>query len=217
MTAVTSPRVVSVNVMHALIPDRSGDLDLTGIDKRPVVGPVPVRTSGVAGDRQYDTRFHGGVDKAVYAYSREDAAWWAAELDRELPPGSFGENLSTEGLDVTGALVGERWRIGGAVLQVREPRIPCRTFQGFWDVPALVKRFTSHAAPGAYLAVVEEGEITAGDPIEVVHRPAHDLTLGELFRALTTEPALLPRVVGCDDVPAPLRGKARRRLSKVSA
>jgi MOSC domain-containing protein YiiM len=210
-------RLLAVNVVHALIPDTSGNVELTAIDKRPVAGRVAVRTLGVDADVQTDTVHHGGPDQAVYAYASEDAAWWATELDRTIEPGRFGENLTTSEVDVTGAVVGERWRIGTAVLQVRSPRIPCTTFQAFWGVPRLVKRFTAHGAPGAYLAVLTEGDIGAGDAIEVVDRPAHSLTIGEFFRGWTTERHLLPKVAACPDVPAARREQARARLGRASA
>jgi MOSC domain-containing protein YiiM len=206
-------RLLAVSVVHAPIPDSSGQDEQTAIDKRPVTGRVAVHRLGVGGDRQCDTRHHGGPDKAVYAYAGEDAAWWAGELGREVPPGRFGENLTTAGVDVTGAVIGERWRVGTVELQVRSPRIPCRTFQAFWDVPQLVKRFTVHGAPGAYLAVVREGELGAGDDVEVVDRPGHGLTVGEVFRGWTTDRALLRRVAVCADVPATDRDVARRRLT----
>jgi MOSC domain-containing protein YiiM len=210
-------RLLAVSVVHALIPDISGNVEQTAIDKRPVAGRVVVRVLGVDGDSQSDTKNHGGPDQAVYAYASEDAAWWAAELDRTVEPGNLGENLTTSGVDVTGAVIGERWRIGTAEFRVRSPRIPCSTFQAFWDVPRLVKRFTERGVPGAYLAVLTEGEIGAGDAIEVVDRPAHGLTIGEFFRAWTTERDLLPRVADCPDVPAARREHARTTLAKVAA
>jgi MOSC domain-containing protein YiiM len=156
----------------------------TAIDKRPVPGRVAVGPLGVAGDQQVSTRHHGGPDKAVYAYADEDVAHWAAELGRVLPAGSFGENLRTSGLDVTNALVGERWRVGGdagVVVEVTQPRIPCATFQAWLGEPRWVKRFTAHGAPGAYLRVVEEGTVAAGDGVEVVHRPTHGVSIGRCF------------------------------------
>ena len=181
-------RIASVNVVHALFPDVRGDLDRTAIDKRPVEGRVPVSAPGdggvgLAGDQIYDTRHHGGRDQAVYAYAVEDLAWWAAELGRGLAPGQFGENLSTEGVDVTGAVVGERWQVGddGLVLEVTCPRIPCATFQGFLGEPHWVKRFTEHGACGAYLRVVVEGTVGAGDVVTVIHRPDHGVTIGDVF------------------------------------
>ncbi|MFF7236031.1 MOSC domain-containing protein [Streptomyces collinus] len=174
---------------------------VTGIDKQPVdrpvrvaaPGPKGVGASGVAGDAVCDTRHHGGDDQAVYAYAREDLDAWGRELGRPLPSGCFGENLTTEGLDVSGALIGERWRIGsGLVLEVTSGRIPCRTFQGHMGERGWVKRFTRKGVTGAYLRVIEPGEIRAGDPIEIVHRPDHTVTAALQFRAVTTERDLLP-------------------------
>ena len=130
----TLPLVVSVNVGPAR-PTEHSDVGFTGIDKRPSSGPVQVAVpgpggSGLAGDVLCDTRFHGGVTQAVYAFAREDLDEWASALGRVLDNGVFGENLTTSGLDVTGAIVGERWRIGSALLEVTAPRIPCRTFAG---------------------------------------------------------------------------------------
>lgn len=195
-------QVLSVNVVHALVPDTRGDLDQTAIDKRPVTGRVPVRVAGVgrsglAGDQIMDTRHHGGPDQAVYAYAREDLDWWAAELGRDLSNGSFGENLTIAGVDVTGAVIGERWRVGeeGLVVEVTSHRIPCATFQGWMDEPRWVKRFTEHGASGAYLRVVSEGTAGADDEIEIVHRPAHGVTVGEVFVPRRTDAARLRRML----------------------
>ena len=166
----------------------------SGIDKRPVAGRVAVGTLGLDGDVQVNRRHHGGEGQAVYAYAQEDADWWAAELDRDLPPGRFGENLRTTGLDLTGAVLGERWQVGTALLEVSACRIPCANFERFWGVPQLVRRFTAHGASGAYLRVLETGEIGAGDAVRVVHRPDHGVTTGLLFRATTTQKARLPEV-----------------------
>lgn len=180
----------------------------TGIDKRPVRGPVRVSApgakgvggSGLAGDEIGDKRHHGGDDQAVYAYAREDLDAWERTLGRSLPDGAFGENLTTSGVDVNGARIGERWRIGSdLLLEVTSGRIPCRTFQGHLDERGWVKRFTEESAPGAYLRVIEPGEIRAGDPIRVVHRPDHDVTVGLQFRAVTTERELLPELLAAGD------------------
>jgi MOSC domain-containing protein YiiM len=205
-------RLVSVNLGVVRTAQWASPVGATGIDKRPVPGRVRATAVGLAGDRVLDAAHHGGVDQAVYAYAREDAAWWAAELERELPPGRFGENLSTEGLDLTGAVIGERWAVGDALLEVSCPRIPCRTFVGFWEVPDLIKRFTAHGAPGAYLRVLTEGELGAGDTVEVVHRPAHGLTIGDTFAAVTLRPELLPRLAEVGELPAKYRDRARRRV-----
>ncbi|MFF7182214.1 MOSC domain-containing protein [Streptomyces sp. NPDC008121] len=204
-------KLLSVNVGRARAAGHTDSpTGMTGIDKRPVEGPVRVGApgplgvgaSGVAGDTVCDLRFHGGDDRAVYAFAREDLDRWEQELGRPLANGSFGENLTTLGVEVNGALVGERWRVGPeVVLEVTGGRIPCRTFAGFLgerghDVRGWVRRFTlSDAGPGAMLRVIEPGAFTVGDPVTVVHRPDHDITVSFLHRAATTERALLPRTL----------------------
>ncbi|MFD7569001.1 MOSC domain-containing protein [Streptomyces sp. NPDC059810] len=198
--------LLSVNVGRAKAVDYTEAASgLTAIDKRPVEGPVRIEApgapgvgkSGLAGDTVCDLRFHGGDDRAAYAFAREDLDRWESELGRPLANGSFGENLTTRDLDVNGALIGERWRIGEeVVLEVTGGRIPCRTFAGFLEEKGWVKRFTrSEAGPGALLRVIVPGEIRAGDPIKVVHRPDHDITVALLHRAATTERTLLPRTL----------------------
>ncbi|MDQ2815231.1 MAG: MOSC domain-containing protein [Actinomycetota bacterium] len=214
-------KLLSVNVGQPR-PSPWADVKVTGIDKRPTRGPVRVTPApakgtgivGLAGDRVYDVRHHGGPDQAVYAYAREDLDIWAAELNRPLQPGVFGENLTTEGLDVNGALIGERWRVGsGVILEVCQPRIPCRTFAGWLDEAGWVKRFTKAARAGAYLRVIEAGEISTGDPVDIVHRPDHDVSIEVVFRAMTLEPELLPRLLAADALPGDLRAMARKRIA----
>jgi MOSC domain-containing protein YiiM len=203
------------------------NVGVTGIDKRPVDHPVAVRApgpkltglgSGLEGDKLFDRQNHGGDDQAVYAYAREDLDWWSAELERQLPGGCFGENLTTSGLDVTGAVIGEHWRIGAdVVLQVTDPRIPCGTFAAWMAEQQHVERrwvktFTQAARPGAYLRILAPGEIRAGDAIEMIRRPAYGLTIGEVFRAITLEPELLPRLLTAEDVTEEVKENARRRL-----
>ncbi|MFF8607536.1 MOSC domain-containing protein [Streptomyces sp. NPDC015346] len=199
-------KVLSVNAGRAkAVEYTDAPSGTTGIDKRPVEGPVRVEApgpqgvgaSGVAGDTVCDLRFHGGDHRAVYAFAREDMDLWESELGRPLANGSFGENLTTLGLDVNGALIGERWRIGReVVLEVTAGRIPCRTFAGFVGEPGWVRRFTrSTAGPGALLRVIEPGEIAAGDPVTVVRRPEHEVTVALAHRAATTERALLPGIL----------------------
>jgi MOSC domain-containing protein YiiM len=204
--------IVAVNATHALVPDRLGDLELTGIDKRPLDGRVLVRTLGVDSDQQFDTRHHGGPDQAVYVYAAEDQEWWSRELGRDVHPGQFGENITTAGLDVTGAVIGERWQAGPAVvLEVSAPRIPCRTFQGWMGEDHWVKRFTQYGAPGAYCRVLSEGTVAAGDEITVLHRPAHGVTIGEVFVPRRTEPDRLRALLaepGIADSLAKAVGKA---------
>jgi MOSC domain-containing protein YiiM len=202
-------RLLSVNLGRAVaVPYTDNPEGVTGIDKRPVDGPVRVSApgpkgvggSGLAGDAVCKLEHHGGDDQAVYAMAREDMDAWERELGRTLPDGAFGENLTTRGLDVSGALIGERWRIGPeVVLEITSGRIPCRTFQGHLDEKGWVKRFTRRGAPGAYLRVIEPGEIRAGDAVEIVHRPGHDVTVALQFRAVTTERTLLPRLVAAGE------------------
>ena len=209
-------KLLSVNIGRPHASEYSNSPSgVTGIDKRPVDGSVAVSApgtggSGAAGDTIGDLRHHGGHDQAVYAFAREDLDEWEKTLGRELPGGVFGENLTTAGLDVNGALVGERWRIGpDALLEVASARIPCRTFAGWLGEEGWVRTFTRRAAPGAYLRVLEPGEIRAGDPVAVTHRPDHDITVSVFFRALTLEPELLPRLLEAGDT---LRGTAREKV-----
>jgi MOSC domain-containing protein YiiM len=194
------------------------DVGITGIDKRPTTEPVRVTApaaqglGGLAGDQIFDVAHHGGPDQAVYAFAREDLDEWAGVLGRPLPSGAFGENITTSGIDVTGALIGERWRIGDTVvLEVSAPRFPCNTFAHWMAEQGWIKRFTKRAAPGAYLRVVQPGEIRAGDPVVVTDRPDHDVTIGATFRAITLEPELLPHLLAVEALPADLRGVAARR------
>ncbi|MCF6743203.1 MOSC domain-containing protein [Blastococcus sp. KM273128] len=181
-------RVTAVCVSGAdLLPLPDRKPNRSGIDKRPVTGRVTVGPHGLDGDVQVNRKYHGGDGQQVYAYAQEDADFWTAELGRELPPGRFGENLRTTGVDLTAAVVGERWRVGTALLEVTAPRIPCADFARFWDEPQLVKRFTAHGASGAYLRVLETGDVGAGDAIELLHRPDHGVTVGLTFRAWTTQ------------------------------
>ncbi|MFI1013670.1 MOSC domain-containing protein [Streptomyces sp. NPDC020965] len=230
-------KLLTVNVSRPRIVEYTDSPGgLTGIDKQPVDGAVRVTCpgperpegeggSGLAGDTIADLRQHGGTHQAVYAFAREDLDHWGRELDSSLPNGAFGENLTTIGIDVNGALIGERWRIGDRlVLEITSGRIPCRTFAGWlgengWaSEKGWVKRFTRTARSGAYLRVVEPGEIRAGDAIGIVHRPAHDVTVELAFRAATAERSLLPRVLAAGDALHPeLRGKAHVYMRKHGA
>ncbi|NRQ51293.1 MOSC domain-containing protein [Aeromicrobium stalagmiti] len=171
-----------------------GQLRRSAIDKRPVDGPVHVNRAGLEGDQIADLVNHGGPDQAVYAYAREDLEAWGGQLGRTFHAGQFGENLTTVGIDLTGAHAGDRWRVGGALLEIAGVRIPCSVFQGFLDERQWVKKFTQGRLPGPYLRVLEEGTIEAGDTIEVVESREHEVTVDFVFRALTTERGLIPRL-----------------------
>lgn len=178
------PRLHAVNI--ATTPrhgEWTGSVGATGIDKRSVAGPVRLLENHVDGDLVLDRKHHGGEHKAVYAYALEDAAWWSAVIGRTLAPGAFGENLTTVGVDINETLIGERWRIGSAILEVSEPRIPCRVFAGFWDRPGLIKEFNAAGRSGTYLRIVMDGVVTAHDEIVVTYKPDHGVTLGMAFSA----------------------------------
>ena len=184
----------------------------TAIDKRAVSGAVRIEPLGVAGDEVANRKHHGGLDQAVYAYAREDYAHWESELGRPLTPGSFGENLTTIGLDIQNARIGERWRVGEAVLEVTGVRIPCSVFADFVAEPNWVRRFTEHGVPGAYLRVIEPGVVAAGDEIQVVERRDHDLTVAFAFRAATTERGRLADLAAEERLSSSLRATVDRYL-----
>lgn len=203
------PSVVSVNVGLPREAEWAG-IGRTSIHKTPVRGPVACRTLGLDGDQVSDTKHHGGPDQAVYAFAREDLDLWAERLGRPVPDGHFGENLTTGGIDVNEAEVGERWRIGTALLEIALIRTPCNDFKSWlglsgYDNRAWVKRFAAEARPGPYLRVVEEGTLRAGDEITVVHRPGHGVTVSEMFRALNLDRSLLPRLRLVDGLAATAR------------
>ena len=172
---------VSTGVVGDLV--IAGQPDHSAIDKRPAAGPVRVGSLGLAGDEHGDTQHHGGLDQALYAYAREDLDWWTERVGRELRDGGFGENVTTSGIDVSAALIGETWRLGDVVVQLTAPRIPCETFKAWMGEERWVRRFAAAGRPGAYLRVLAEGEIAAGDAIEVVARPAQRVTVAEAMRA----------------------------------
>jgi MOSC domain-containing protein YiiM len=208
-------RVISVN--------RGQEADLliggrparSAIDKRPVTGSVEVRPLGLDGDTVADKVNHGGLDQAVYAYAREDLDWWTEQLGRELRNGHFGENLTTAGIDVTSALIGETWRVGSVVLQVTAPRIPCNTFKSWLDEPHWVKRFAAAGRPGAYLRVLTPGPVSAGDDLEVVDRPAVAVTVAESMLAYYGDDEIMRRLLdvegrghGWDEIAAEVLSRA---------
>ena len=188
------PRIVSVNVgAPRQISVRRGRPLMSAIVKSPVEGRVRVEGVNLAGDDQADRRVHGGPDKAVYAYAREDTDWWESELGRELPHGMFGENLTLEGVEVTGAVVGERWRAGTVELEVSQPRLPCAKLGLRFGDPLMVRRFGEASRPGAYLRIIQEGDLGAGDEIELLSRPEHGITVEFVSRAILLDDSLRAR------------------------
>jgi MOSC domain-containing protein YiiM len=180
--ASSEGRVLSVNVGRPSTFELNGRQVRSAIWKSPVVGRVAARGVNLEGDDQADRKAHGGVDKAIYAYAIEDLRWWESELGRSLPVAQFGENLTTEGIDVNGALVGERWEVGTTLLEVSEPRVPCWRLGVRMDDMGFVRRFTEALRPGAYLRIVSEGSVAAGDEIRVVGRPNQGLSVRDVLR-----------------------------------
>src|SRR3954447_13694193 len=220
--ALTHPRegrVTATCVVHAIIPNPGERPDVTAIDKRARDGRLEVGVEGFALDTQVDRRYHGGEQQALYAYADEDAAWWAAELDREITPGLFGENLRTTGIDVSGAEIGERWRIGegpdAVVLEVTMPRTPCMTFQKRMALRGWIKRFTRAGLLGAYLRVVVPGTIAAGDPVTVVARPGHGVRVNDVYpaRVEALRALLDAESAGVVELATKMRREATKRLA----
>ncbi len=202
-------------------PREWAEIGRTSIDKQSVSGQVAVATLGLVGDQVSDTVHHGGRDQAVYAFAREDLDRWATALGAEIRDGQFGENLTTSGIDVNEAEVGERWRIGTALFEVSSVRTPCNDFKnwmGFsgYDKAAWVKRFAAEARPGPYLRVIQEGTITAGDEVVVVHHPGHGVTVSTMFRALNTDRSLLPELLRVEGLTSKARDKAEKYVAGTS-
>jgi MOSC domain-containing protein YiiM len=208
-------RVVSVNVgrPRQIAMRRSGEPVSSAIGKVPVEGRVRVEGVNIAGDDQADRSVHGGPDKAVYAYAAEDTAWWAARLHRDLGPGAFGENLTVEGVGVSGAVIGERWRIGSVELEVCQPRLPCFKLGLRFGNPQMVQAFALARKPGAYFRIMREGELGAGDGIEILERPDHDITVALVSWAILGEPALRPRALAAPQLASGLREMLRERAA----
>jgi MOSC domain-containing protein YiiM len=212
--------VLAVCVVHQLLPD-AGTEGITAIDKRPVDEPVRVGPFGLRGDVQASRKHHGGQTKAVYVYADEDAEYWAGELDRDVVPGLFGENLRTAGVDVSGAVIGERWAVGDTlVLEVASPRTPCATFARRIGEPRWVRRFGEAGRPGAYLRVVRSGDVQAGDRVEVLSRPAHGVTIADWFTR--ADPAAARALLESDaagemSLVPELRGAAEKSLLRVAS
>lgn len=173
---------MSVNVGRVRTFEWMGRTVTTGIWKEPVDGPLGATSDGLAGDEQADRSVHGGPDKAVDAYALEDEAWWCTELGRPLELGSLGENLTTEGVDLAAAVVGERWAVAEVILEVAQPRIPCYKLGLRLGDPTFPPRFAAAARPGAYLRVIRAGALVAG-PIVLLARPQHGVTVGSIERA----------------------------------
>jgi len=207
-------QVDSVNVGRPKLLLINGQPNKTGIDKQPTDGPVELRDDAVAGDAVVDREYHGGYDKAVYAYASEDYAWWSGELGRELGPGAFGENLTTSGIAIAEARIGERWRVGSALLEVSEPRQPCSTLGAKIGDQRFVRRFAKALRLGTYMRIIEPGVVAAGDAIDVVDRPDHEVTVGLLGRVLFEDSSLGPQVLAAGALTDAWRAHGERLAAK---
>jgi MOSC domain-containing protein YiiM len=209
MSAAT---IVSVNVGRPRAFQHNGRSATSSIWKSPVDRRVAVRGVNVEGDDQADREVHGGPDKAVYAYALEDVRFWERELGRALELAAVGENLTTEHIDVTGAVVGARWAIGSAEFEVSEPRAPCWKLAHKMDDPTFIRRFTKAGRPGAYLRIVREGEIGAGDEIRILSTPAHRMTVGDVFRIYSRDRDEVAKLVAIPELSQSWRSWAERKL-----
>ena len=188
-------RVISVNVGSVRDVEWRSELVSTAIWKAPVSGRIALRGVNFAGDDQADRTVHGGSDKAVYAYAREDYDYWRTHEGLDIEPALFGENLTVEGIDLSAALVGERWSVGSAVLEIAQIRLPCFKLGIRLGDPRFPQRFQHVGRMGAYLRVVKEGDVAAGDAIDVALRPTHGISLSTMLEALSddTQARRLPR------------------------
>jgi MOSC domain-containing protein YiiM len=207
----TTGKVLSVNVGGIREFDYYGRGAKSAIWKHPVPSRVRVQGVNLQGDDQADRAVHGGEDKAVYAYAVEDHEWWESQIGRPLEYGELGENLTTEGIDITNAVVGEHWKVGSVLLEVSDPRVPCWKLAFRMEDPLFPRRFTAAGRPGTYLRILEEGELGAGDEIRVVMRPDHGLTIGDVFRILTRDQGEADRLLSVPQVSESWKAWAERR------
>ena len=214
--SIIEGRLRSVQVGRPREFDFNGRPARSAIWKSPVAGPVAVRGVNLDGDDQADREAHGGPDKAVYAYAREDLEWWGQQLGRELHSGEFGENLTTAGVDVTNARVGERWAIGSTVLEVSEPRVPCWRLGVRMNDHEFPRRFTEALRPGAYLRIIREGFLEAGEAVRVISRPDHELTIQDVFRIYTRDRTEAGRLLAVPEISDAWRNWARKVLTRTS-
>lgn len=184
----------------------------TSIFKGAVKGKVTIAGINVEGDDQADREVHGGVHKAVYAYAAEDYVWWAQELDREMHPGTFGDNITTSGIDVSGAVIGERWRVGTALLEVAQPRIPCFKLGIRMGTQTFPRRFSQARRPGAYLRIIDAGVAGAGDAIEKLDKPAHGVTVQDVAHIYYAQPERAAELLQAPELPDSWMEWARHRL-----
>lgn len=205
--------LVSVNVSEVRTVEHRGRQVTTGIFKVPVIGPVAVEGANLEGDAQADLAAHGGTDKAVYAYAVEDLVWWEEQLDQTIDAATFGENLTTNGIDISGAVVGERWRVGTVTLEVSEPRVPCFKLGIAMSDSKFPLLFKKADRPGTYLRIIEAGSLEAGNAIEVISRPDSSVTIADIARIYDRNHEEADRLLGVADLSDAWKAWAERQVS----
>lgn len=214
-------KLLSVNVGLPREVIWKGKRVTTGIFKEPVPGRVRLSVLNLDGDRQADLTVHGGRDKAVYAYPSEHYEYWRNELpDMNLPPGSFGENFTVEGLFENEVNIGDRFKIGSSAVMVTQPRMPCYKLGIKFGRDDIIKRFLASGRSGFYFAVIEEGEVGAGDPVEIISRDSSNVTVADIVRLYVNEKSdieMLKRAVEVKALPEGWREYFRRHIEKQSS
>lgn len=206
-------KLVSINVGTPKEFEYKGRTAISAIWKLPIAGRVAATGINLAGDGQADREAHGGFDKAIYAYALEDLQWWEQQTEQDIAHGQFGENLTTQGLDVNQALIGEHWQIGSTILEVSEPRIPCWRFGVRMNDKTFPKIFTKALRPGAYLRIIEEGDVGTSDEIKIIHKPTHDLTIKDVFRIFTKDQDEAARLLEVEKMSDAWKAWANKQLA----
>jgi MOSC domain-containing protein YiiM len=210
-------KIISINVARPRLASYRGETYSTGIFKQPVSGPIALRTLNLDGDRQADLAVHGGPNKAVYAYPSEHYDYWRSELPgTNLPWGMFGENFTTEGLMENDLHIGDRLRIGSAVIVVRQPRIPCQKLAVKFQRQDILARFLRSGRSGFYFAVEVEGTVEAGESFELLSQEPDAITIAEMNHVFAEDiynDALLRKAIASVALPEDWRDHFRKRLA----
>lgn len=210
----SAAKLVSINVGTPREFEYKGRTAISAIWKSPVSGRIAAKGVNLEGDDQADREAHGGFDKAIYTYAMEDLQWWEQQIEQNIEHGQFGENFTTLGVDVNGALVGERWEIGSTILEVSEPRIPCWRFGVRMNDKTFPKKFTQALRPGSYLRIIKEGDVGIGDEIKVVEKPNHSLSIQDVFRIYTKDRHEATRILDTELVSDAWKRWASKQLEK---
>ncbi|MFZ0818100.1 MAG: MOSC domain-containing protein [Candidatus Sulfotelmatobacter sp.] len=214
-------KLISLNVGRPQLMVYKGTTISTGICKKPISGTVTLRTLNLEGDRQADLSVHGGVYKAVYGYPAEHYEYWRHELPKEkLPPGAFGENFTTEGLNEDNLHIGDRFQVGSSILMVRQPRMPCYKLAAKFQRDDMIERFLHSRRSGFYFSVEREGEVEKRNPIELISRNRDGITIAEMNRLIAHDRynrELLQKAIATAELPESWREYFLPRLNGPSA